>query len=119
MRDVVLTCVAAQVAIDSLGEFGTTPLFDACYFDNPAVVAALLDRGASADVKARAALPHPAPPRPAPRDVLAPWCPGPEAGPPSKNAPELTGRAGGGAAPDPDGSTPLYAAAFQAPPPYC
>jgi hypothetical protein len=24
----------ASVPVDSLGEFGTSPLFDACYFDN-------------------------------------------------------------------------------------
>jgi hypothetical protein len=24
----------AHVPVDSLGEFGTSPLFDACYFDN-------------------------------------------------------------------------------------
>jgi hypothetical protein len=24
----------ANVPVDSLGEFGTSPLFDACYFDN-------------------------------------------------------------------------------------
>ncbi|KAJ1489311.1 ankyrin repeat-containing domain protein, partial [Baffinella frigidus] len=54
-----------EVEVDSLGEFGTTALFDACYFDNRDVAVALLDRGARADFQ------------------------------------------------DPDGSTPLYAAAFQ------
>jgi ankyrin repeat protein len=54
-----------KVEVDTLGEFGTTALFDACYFDNRDVAEALLDRGANPDF------------------------------------------------PDPDGSTPLYAAAFQ------
>jgi len=54
-----------KVEVDTLGEFGTTALFDACYFDNRDVAEALLDRGANPDFQ------------------------------------------------DPDGSTPLYAAAFQ------
>lgn len=54
-----------NVAVDSLGEFGTTALFDACYFDNRVVAEALVERGARAGFE------------------------------------------------DADGSTPLYAAAFQ------
>eukprot|EP00961_Rhodomonas_salina_P121737 1639255-Rhodomonas_salina.1 len=63
----VCVCVwrGGQVAVDSLGEFGTTALFDACYFDNRVVAEALVERGARAGFE------------------------------------------------DADGSTPLYAAAFQ------